>query len=195
LFMRLSCEAIRFTFTITRFCAIINIYMSSSQRFWARIQSFVTYVKNALADTRGVLAGFPKGLVALLSQTQSAVDGGLEKMPSRRRKPILIATAAVLAVLLLVFVGVSIPRDAHNAWEAPPPARDIAAQRGLIPPEELFLPDEPDFVPGVLLGREQRSEWTAEDAEPWWQNPLAGGEEQWRIRIERMVDEIMESVP
>jgi len=161
----------------------------------ARIQSFVTYLKNALAGTRAALAGFPKGLAALLTRAESAVDGGLEKMPSRRRKPVLIATAAVLAALLLVFVGVSIPRDTYDTWEAPPPAARDLAQRDLIPPEELFLPDEPDFVPGVLLGREQRSEWTVEDAEPWWQNPLAGGEEQWRVRIERMIDEIMESVP
>jgi len=170
--------------------------MSSSQRFLAQVQSFVAYVKSALANIGSVLSGFPKGLAALITHAESTVDGRLEKMPSRRRKPVLIVSAAVLAALLVVFVGVSLPdRDAYDVWEAPPPARDTAAQRNLIPPEELFLPDEPDFVPGVLLGREQRTEWTAEDAEPWWQNPLADGEEQWRIRIERMIDEIMESVP
>jgi hypothetical protein len=59
----------------------------------------------------------------------------------------------------------------------------------------LFLPDEPDFIPGVMLGREQRTVWTAGDAESLWQDPLKNGEEPWRNRIEDAIDAIMESVP
>ncbi|MCL2599808.1 MAG: hypothetical protein FWD88_01305, partial [Treponema sp.] len=124
-------------------------------------------------------------------RAQVAADKGLGKMPPNRRKPVIIASAAVLTLLLVIVAGVSIPRNESAAVQA----REAAGQWDLIPPEELFLPNEPDFVPEVLLGREQRTEWTVEDAEPWWQNPLVEGEEQWRYRIERMVDEIMESVP
>jgi len=64
-----------------------------------------------------------------------------------------------------------------------------------IPPEELFLPDEPDYLPGVILGREQRSSWTEEDAAEYWQDPLRHGEEQWRVNIEAAIDEFLERVP
>jgi len=75
----------------------------------------------------------------------------------------------------------------------PLPASSVTAQR--IPAEDLFLPDEPDFVPGVILEREKRKQWTADDAMPWWQDPLKDGEQEWRDIIEKTVDEIMEGVP
>jgi hypothetical protein len=64
-----------------------------------------------------------------------------------------------------------------------------------IPPEELFLPDEPDFLPGVIPEREQRKVWSVEDAEPYWYKPLSGGEEVWRERIKTVIDELLEYVP
>ena len=167
--------------------------MPSASRFFAQVQSFVAFVK-------GVFVGFPKETAKLLDGAQVAVDEKLEKLPSGRRKPVIVAVLAGLAVLLLVLVEMAL--QGRDAFEANVemrvfhiPAGDLPPQMGLIPPEELFLPDEPDFIPGVILGRERRTEWTAEDAEPWWQNPLADGEEQWRAQIEGMVDEIMEGVP
>jgi len=64
-----------------------------------------------------------------------------------------------------------------------------------IPPEELFLPDEPDYIPGVLLNRDRRTNWTEEDAMEYWQDPLKDGEEQWREKIESSIDEYLERVP
>jgi hypothetical protein len=64
-----------------------------------------------------------------------------------------------------------------------------------IPAEELFLPDEPDFLPEVLLERERRSSWTEQDALEYWQNPLISGEEQWREKLESAINEFLERVP
>jgi len=64
-----------------------------------------------------------------------------------------------------------------------------------IPAGELFLPEEPDFIPGVLLERSRRSSWTMENAAEHWQDPLRLGEEQWRERIEAAIDELLERVP
>jgi len=64
-----------------------------------------------------------------------------------------------------------------------------------IPAGELLLPDEPDFVPGVLLERDRKTSWTQEDAELFWQDPLRQGEEQWREKIEIEIDKILERVP
>lgn len=132
----------------------------------------------------------------MLGRAQVSVDRGVGRIPPGKRKPILIVSTVALTALLLAFAGAALVDGRVDTARLPPaPAGDFPGQWGLIPAEELFLPREPDFVPGVLLGREQRTEWTVDDAEPWWQNPLAAGEEQWRIRIESIVDEIMESVP
>ena len=63
-----------------------------------------------------------------------------------------------------------------------------------IPAGELFLPDEPDFIPSVLLERERRTIWTEDDAAEHWQNPLIYGDEQWRERIETAIDALLERV-
>ena len=116
-----------------------------------------------------------------------------ERLPPEKRRPVLIASIGVCAVFVLIFAGISLLAGNREGRE-PAPAPPVMRQ-GLIPPDDLFLPDEPDFVPGVLLEREQRAVWTADDAAPLWQDPLKNGEEPWRNRIERTIDEIMESVP
>ena len=140
-------------------------------RLPAQVYDFVARVKAAL------------GLVA---------DRLVEKVPPEKRRLVLTASIGFCAVFALVIAGTSLARGGDKGREsaAPPPAR-----QGVIPPDDLFLPDEPDFVPGILLEREQRAQWTADDAAPLWQDPLRNGEEPWRDRIERTIDEIMESVP
>jgi hypothetical protein len=64
-----------------------------------------------------------------------------------------------------------------------------------IAPEDLFLPDEPDFLPEVLLNREPRNPWTLEDVRPFWTDPLQDDPELWRERIKAAIDEFLEGVP
>jgi hypothetical protein len=64
-----------------------------------------------------------------------------------------------------------------------------------IPPEDLFLPEEPDFLPTVILERGRREIWTEEDAEPFWYKPLEDGGEDWRERMEKVIDDLLERVP
>jgi hypothetical protein len=119
------------------------------------------------------------------------------KLPWLEGKPgfVLIGLGFALSVLLAALV------TALVAGAGPPEgeSRD-SGDRGLtrdapIPPEELFLPDEPDFLPGVIPERERRDLWTAEDAEPYWYNPLERGGEVWRNRIRTALDELLERVP
>ena len=133
----------------------------------------------------------PPFIESLLKQAQDRVLGLLS--PEKRRLVLLAATGA-LAVLLLIIIGVSLQGRSRRAQDLAS-ARSPAPYRHAIPPDELFLPDEPDFVPGVQLEREQRAQWTVEDVEPFWQDPLRQGEQEWRDEIERTIDEIMESVP
>ena len=64
-----------------------------------------------------------------------------------------------------------------------------------IPQEDFFYPDEPDFLPKVLVEREPRARWTPQDAAPFWKDPAGEDRGIWRNRIETVIDELLEGVP
>jgi len=109
----------------------------------------------------------------------------------QKRRFILIGTAA-FAVLLTFSVIISL---ANRVGKKKPSEPERLKIRVVIPAEELFLPEEPDFLPGVLLDRDRRTSWSEEDALEYWQDPLKAGEEQWREKIETAIDELLERVP
>jgi hypothetical protein len=107
-----------------------------------------------------------------------------------KKRYILICTAVVVVIMVL---SVLLPlRSSVREDRLEEPHRSI---RLAIPPQELFLPDEPDFIPGVLLERERRLSWTEQDASEYWQDPLRDGEEPWREKIEEAINEFMERIP
>jgi hypothetical protein len=108
-----------------------------------------------------------------------------------KQRLVLICTGA-FAVLLTFSVIISMTRSAKDQIPDEPERRSIFLP---IPADELFLPDEPDFLPGVLLERDRRTSWTEQDGIEFWQDPLMFGEEQWRINIEAFIDEFLERVP
>jgi len=129
---------------------------------------------------------------------QKAAEWGkrlMERLPPEKRKPILMVSVGACAVLALVIAGIPLLTRDKPDERKPAAAKNAPARQGIIPPDDLFLPDEPDFIPGVMLEREQRTAWTAADIAPLWQDPLKNGEEPWRNRVEKTIDEIMESVP
>ncbi|MDR0289553.1 MAG: hypothetical protein LBI06_01295 [Treponema sp.] len=125
---------------------------------------------------------------------QLGVDRLAEKLKMDRRRLSLVIMGGSSAVLLLVMAVMVLTKGKPEDMEAVT-AGIMPTGQALIPPEELFLPEEPDFVPGVMPERAQRTAWTAADAAFLWQDPLKSGEEHWRNRIEKTIDEIMESVP
>jgi hypothetical protein len=128
----------------------------------------------------------------LRGSLKDKLDALLERLPADRRI-VLTAAIGIPVVLLLFITGASLLSGDVSVKPEVPQASSVTTRR--IPAEDLFLPDEPDFVPGVILEREKRTQWTADDAMPWWQDPLKDGEQEWRDQIEKTVDEIMESVP
>ena len=127
----------------------------------------------------------------LWGSLKEKLDALKNKLPSDRRIVLIMAIGLPVVLLLFITGALLLSKDASVKPELP--ASSVTPRR--IPAEDLFLPDEPDFVPGVILEREKRTQWTADDAMPWWQDPLKDGEQEWRDQIEKTVDDIMESVP
>jgi len=151
------------------------------------------------ADVKTAFGGFFRWAAektdGLRARIQPVIDKLADRLPPGKRRPVLFASIGVCAVLALIIAGSSLLTRGGDTGRKPPATEKAPARQGFIPADDLFLPEEPDFVPGVLLEREQRTVWTAGDAAPLWQDPLKNGEEPWRNRIEKTIDEIMESVP
>ncbi|MDR3191450.1 MAG: hypothetical protein LBT87_00110 [Treponema sp.] len=156
-----------------------------------------------LADSaRGPAAGAGKAVKAWGERLWALIPRGIrKKLPWLEGKAgfALIGLGFVLAIFLAALVRGLASHPNPGLPERAPPWNsgepDGLTRDAPIPPEELFLPDEPDFLPGVIPERERRDIWTAEDAEPYWYNPLEGGEETWRNRIRSALDEFLERVP
>ena len=129
------------------------------------------------------------GLFLKIKSLFSALFGFLGKLS---KKEWLIFSGLGFAFIFLIFAAVFLISNKVRQRNLPVPP---ATEKIVIPPDELFLPDEPDFIPGVLLERERRSSWSAQDAESFWQDPLRNGEEPWRDQVEAIIDELMERVP
>jgi len=118
-------------------------------------------------------------------------DGFKSLTDERKRQVVLICTVVFAAVLTItVLLSLKLPENKKK--------NDDQYSLNLkvpIPPDEIFLPEEPDFVPGVILEREKRTVWTEKDALEYWRDPLKEGEEQWRDKIETEIDKYLERVP
>jgi hypothetical protein len=155
---------------------------------WSKLKEGGT---KAAVRCRRMAAALFGGLGERASALVSAVPGRLRDLPPPRRRLVFVGFGALLAMLLLlpvILLALSRGGPDRTARAPDPPARTI-------PPEDIFLPEEPDFVPSFIPGRERRESWTGEDAAVHWQDPLRRGEEVWRDRIESVIDELLERVP
>ncbi|MDR2434995.1 MAG: hypothetical protein LBD47_10570 [Treponema sp.] len=163
------------------------------------------FFQNLTAKLKTLVSAVTGFVGKIREAVQGALQKALLKIPEKKRRMVVMCAGGGLAVLALAFVLAGLlgrnSSGALPAGEGPAadgqirPPENASPARAVIPPEELFLPDEPDFVPGVLLGREQRTSWTADDAALYWQDPLKNGGERWRERLEAAVDEVLERVP
>jgi len=126
------------------------------------------------------------------NQIIQALGDWFSLLPAEKKRAAALIGTAIFTVILTISVLVSIEmpekEDKNHIF-------DRQEFFSPIPVEAVFLPDEPDFLPGVLLEREQRSSWTEDDALEHWQDPLRFGEESWREKIETAIDEFLERVP
>ena len=149
--------------------------------------------------TAGLRGGLKEKLEGLLKQPRLLamipVDRRIVLLLNRARRakvPLLTVVIGIPVILALIIAGVALSSEDASEKPAAHPASSVMTRR--VPAEDLFIPEEPDFVPGVLLEREKRTQWSVDDAMPWWQDPLKDGEQEWREQIEKTVDGIMENV-
>ena len=116
----------------------------------------------------------------------------LKNLPGDKKKQIALICTAVFSLLLVLSVFFSLGASGRDRLPQEPKRANIMIP---IPPQEIFLPDEPDFLPPVMLEREQRTVWTEQETSEYWQDPLRQGEEQWRIMIESAINEFLERIP
>jgi hypothetical protein len=118
-------------------------------------------------------------------------DGFKNLTDEKKRRIALVCTAVFVFVLVLsVLLSLKWPEKKDRSDDQ----NNLSFQIP-IPPDDIFLPDEPDFVPGVILERDRRTKWTEQDALEYWQDPLKEGEEQWRDKVEIEIDKYLERVP
>jgi hypothetical protein len=148
---------------------------------------------------RALAAGALITIRGLGEELWTRLPGGLrQKLPWLEGKFVFILIGLVFALLVSLTVlaaGVSGGSSVERPVRDRPSAGAGIFNPVPIPPEDLFLPEEPDFLPPVILERERREAWTEEDAEPFWYNPLEDGEEEWRELVEKLIDDLLERVP
>jgi hypothetical protein len=112
-----------------------------------------------------------------------------------RRGTALIFLGAVLLILVCLIAILLLMN--HNPRGRAEEGTDLGEtfRPSAVPPEELFLPDEPDFLPGTRPERERRESWTAEDARPFWTELPQEDSGVFSDIIESVIDDLMERLP
>jgi hypothetical protein len=133
----------------------------------------------------------------IIEQFRAKLTDIIQSGWTNHRRAVLFSLVAFLLLVLLALIGVLLMMNYSNAAAGRAAARELSDtfKPLAVPPEDLFLPGEPDFLPEVLLEKERQSTWTAEDAKPFWKDPLQDNPELWRERMETVIDRLMERVP
>lgn len=163
----------------------------------AKMKSFPSAAVNFFrkAAERLARADIPGKLRGLIRKPAQFIQ---QKIPGAKERLIFACLAGAVCVLIfgaLIIVANSSGGGGQSFSAADSKPETDNSARAVIPQTDIFLPDEPDFVPGIMLERERRTHWTTEDAAPLWNDPLRNGEEQWRERLEKEIDKLMERVP
>jgi hypothetical protein len=106
----------------------------------------------------------------------------------RDKKWVLLILGCVALILILSIAGLALG-GAPNAA-----AISVSGRPPVIPSEELFLPEEPDFLPEIMLDRERKEYWSSGDIDSYWKDPKEMGEELWKDELGSVIDRLLEVV-
>jgi hypothetical protein len=150
-------------------------------------------IKITLARTGEFFKHFPEKLKKLKNlldeKAGPPADRLLSRIPENKRRPLFFCLGGIV-VFLIVFIVITLAGSGRAGKREAGEVVELT-----IPPEELFFPGEPDFVPPLLLKREPRRFWTPDDIAPFWRDPGNLGRDQWLKEMELVIDKLMEDVP
>jgi hypothetical protein len=161
------------------------------------------FIRNLLDHAADLLGTIRDGIAGLAGRmTLPALKGGVlhPRIPIKEKfnadpRLKLISAGAILGVILVV-TGIMLFLTRNSRVRRTEDAEAIAELfRMELPPEELFLDDEPDFLPDLLPERERRDEWNADDTRPYWTDPGDEGTGVYEDMMSAVVDGIMERLP
>jgi hypothetical protein len=117
---------------------------------------------------------------------------GSVKAAFRKIVPFLIAALVIVLVVPIVMLFFA---NRQKTEEAATQAQKRTMFTGLsIPKEDLYLPDEPDYLPPAVIRERERS-WSPEKAGEWWTNPANIGDDRMIERVRDDVNAILDKVP
>jgi hypothetical protein len=113
----------------------------------------------------------------------------------RKARPFLIAILLIIILVPVIIIIIVNVRRSQAAALAQHEAEIKTQFTGLsIPKENLYLPEEPDFMQQIMLTPKKKT-WTPEDAAPYWKAPSEIGEDAMRDKVTQSVDSLMQNVP
>jgi hypothetical protein len=119
--------------------------------------------------------------------------GRLKKLWAKKiaRTLVICFAAAALVVPLITIITVKTVSNIQSKKTT----ADIVFKPDIIAGEDMFIPDEPDFLPPVMLEQEQKQVWTSADASEFWTGASKFPAEFWRSRISASIDRLLEPLP
>lgn len=133
-----------------------------------------------------------KAVSFIVNLPKIIVEISLKSVLQDKKQTLLIGMGVVVLVLTICLIAVLV--RPNNEASLSNRVSDTG-RPPLIPSEELFLPEEPDFLPEILLDRKQREAWTDDDASLYWRDPLNLGEELWQDEVKSVIDKFLEGIP
>ena len=130
---------------------------------------------------------FKEFLRDIPDKIRSLADKIQEKIPAKKRR------LAIAVMGIIVFIAICLTFASIIMSKKVPVTQAITGSQG-IPPDELFYPPEPDYLPDLLFEREIRQTWMPSDAAEFWSDPAKGLETQWRETAKKTIDQLMEGV-
>ena len=138
-------------------------------------------------------SGYTGNIKTKFSDVKAFIDRSLDHIPEEKRRPLLFGFGGLLGLFLVLIIATLAMNSGRKQTRVRESSPATMAASIIIPQEELFIPEEPDFVPEFLFVREPRRYWSLEDIRPYWKAPL--NDERWREEIKSAVDQLMEGVP
>ncbi|MDR2601184.1 MAG: hypothetical protein LBC53_01840 [Spirochaetaceae bacterium] len=106
---------------------------------------------------------------------------------------VLLFAALSAAVPAATVFFVKISQNKKESRELPAISK---AETKKIEDVEIFILEEPDFLPKALLKREPSAVWTSEKAQEYWIDPsLETDKEVLLNNVEKSIDKLLENVP